>query len=432
MSCAGSVFAIEPINPAWAICEQAEDPIRPYLDLDFVNGLYRFGPSGAADVTGLPGASFSRTASRFTLNSAGTYIAQASGVPGITNRGVHCERGKTNLFLRSGDATHAAWSKVNGLSSSASAQSAPLGGTAALVSEPTGTASTTLRQTNVGLSVAGSPYCCWHMIRPAGRRWFSILLGEGGNTNSARAWFDTQTGTLGTVSSTGTLTAPAGFIKALAGGWFLIGVSGTAPVGGLGLWGSLYPVDGNGSLSVTGLNGASFHHGHGQLEDGAFPSSPIVTTASSATRDADHLALAGLTVARDFAVVIDVEWGDSPSPSSEAAYRLYLAPGDDRLRTYRHAAILRSDATVGGVTTMLSSLAPPAQARHVAQRIDSEWRFALNGVEQPSHASAATYPSLPSLDIGRMSSTTQIDGYVRRIRIINARLTAAQRLTLAT
>jgi hypothetical protein len=190
---------------------------------------------------------------------------------------------RTNLVSYSEEFSNAYWFK-NAVTISANSTTAPNGIlTADSIVE--NTANTDHYVSTAGsLTLTNAPYTSSAYFKKAGRDWVNLSLYNG--TDSKAAWFNINTGTLGTVQSG--LTAA---ITDVGNGWYRCSITRTMSTG-INYCGIAPQIADNGGTYLG--NGLTAIYVWGaQLEAGSYPTSYIPTTSASVTRNADYLTRSG-------------------------------------------------------------------------------------------------------------------------------------------
>jgi hypothetical protein len=381
--------------------------------LDFIGRFYKFGGTISPS---LPGT-FTRASTGTATTSLGNIVSFGSGVPRITDLGLLVEESRTNLALRSGDISNAAWSKLNA-SVTANAAVAPDGTLtgAKIVEDGTLNQHGVLQTLTV---VSGSAYTQSVFAKAGERTW--LYMTEGNNV-TATAWFNLATGALGTVSGTG---SPSATITPLGNGWYRCALTFTPIATSANI--QVRPTTANGSSSAYQGDGASgLYAWGGQLELGAFSTSYIPTTSASATRAADvsTMVLAAMAQGTMFVnALASVNDG-----SSRRAVSINDGTVNNEISTNLLTATSKCVVVTGGVTQASINLTSPGWVGPKKTAI----AFALNDFAATSNSdapvidSSGTVPTTTTLDIGQVAGSAFFCGYIRQVIIYNSRLPNAQ------
>ena len=196
--------------------------------------------------------------------------------------GLLVEEARTNLLLRSEEFDNAYWSP-SGSSITANNTTAPNGTiTADLLIE--NSASSTHLVSVGGKMLSGTTYTYSVYAKAAGRDWLIMSPGS----TWGYGWFNINNGTLGTLVDGG--SNPTAAINAVGNGWYRCSITLTA-VANAGI--QFLMVPSNGLVTYTGNGTSGIYLWGAQLEAGAFPTSYIPTTTSTATRSADNVSVTG-------------------------------------------------------------------------------------------------------------------------------------------
>lgn len=207
-----------------------------------------------------------------------TYQNGGGGCPSLL-----LEPQRTNLLTWSDDFSNAAWSKDR-IVVTANATTSPDGTQNADKIADTLNGNNTYRIFN-STTLSAISYTQTFYAKAAEYNWCYVRIG-----NASRAWFNVGTGVVGTVDSG--LTAS---IQSVGDGWYRIITTITTATAGSG-FGLIALTTGNGVESYTPTTGGMGIYVYGaQLEAGAYPTSYIPTTSSSATRILDVCAKTGVS-----------------------------------------------------------------------------------------------------------------------------------------
>jgi hypothetical protein len=231
-----------------------------------------------------------RASTKLRIGSNGLYGSVANNVPAFefntdgTYRGLLVEPGATNLLLRSQEFA-TIWSALEATITSDSTTS-PDGTANADTITPSVVSQSHQVSQNVTLADSTN-YTFSVYAKPNGYSFVRL-----GATNKAgtliQAYYNVTTGTVGTVGAGGT-----GAIEALPNGWYRVSLTYASSVGAstpthrVGV----NSADNQGAWSGDGTSGIFIWQA--QLETGSVATSPIVTTAGTASRVADVVSLTG-------------------------------------------------------------------------------------------------------------------------------------------
>jgi hypothetical protein len=234
-----------------------------------------------------------RASTKNVLGSAGLYVSVANNVPAFefntdgSYRGLLVEPGATNLFQRSQEFDDGFWTKTNlnttGTPPWVNVGVAPDGATTAeKITEDTATGLHGVSRTG-GIGSAGT-YTISLYVKASERTRIAI----GNSSLGQYAVFDASDGTVpgaggGTVSN-------AKLDLSLPNGWYrfscVLTVTGATSVG-------IFLVSTGTTISYAGDGTSGIFLWQAQLETGSVATSPIVTTAGTASRVADVVSLTG-------------------------------------------------------------------------------------------------------------------------------------------
>lgn len=212
-----------------------------------------------------------------------SYVPRSGvGVPAYLS-----EAGRTNLAIQNASYTNAAWAKVN-VSVSENISDGPFG--TASMARATETGAGNNFSTTTTITVAnGSTYTGWGFFKRGTCDFVRMVWGDDPFTNGVQAWFNLNTGTVGTLNTRGSgWTAVSHGMIHVGGGVYFCWIVFTT--GSTSLKCAIVP-----ATSDTGAapNGSHIYYLDGlQVELGSFPSSAIATAAASVARSADVITLA--------------------------------------------------------------------------------------------------------------------------------------------
>lgn len=259
---------------------------NPSINIDF------FKTPGFLD----PRITFSRASNATYVGKSGTIVTAATDQPRFEYSssngmylGVLNEKQRVNYIIQSENFS-TTWAATN-ITVSNNSTSAPDGNfTADLLIEGVAntalmTQSATVLTANLG---AGSVFL--KSGPNSGTSWVKLFVSGAGAANGAAAWFNLNTGALGSNSIIGGGAQPIAAIDTYADGWYRCRISANCP-GETGLSLSFHSASADGSNTRV-ANSTYFAWG-GQLENERTGTSYIPTTTSTATRASERMAIEG-------------------------------------------------------------------------------------------------------------------------------------------
>lgn len=361
-------------------------------DLDFADSIYYDGSGGTLSSM----ISTTRASTGYAQTAGGILIPFASNVPRITDQGLLVEEARTNLFTYSQPLIANLASSGGTIANGSAPATNPL---------PAATQWLTMGGAGV-LSFAYSPatlsvttqYTISFLVKMADNSVPRVSVGDV-PTN-----FDMALNIANNPAGISNIT-----VTALAGNVYR--VTGTATTGGS-------VTQNHGILQYADQSGKSFSVSQFQIEEGAFATSPILTSAGTATRAADVITLTGAAATAALA--------------AKAAYfeTNLLANGTaPRFAEYAGGAILRiiSTTTVdinngsAGATATLGSGTTAGLVKTAFGMDASSITSKANGGTQATNA-VAWAGNTGAVILGNNSGAARaINGYLRRATFGNAK-----------
>ena len=156
-----------------------------------------------------------------------------------------------NLLAATEDASSGSWSKSAGTTS---AQAPDSGSGSTAIRFTYGSSQSNLVAQNPTVTNRAATYCLQFRFKTdATHDWWRAMIYDGSG-NQCRAWFNAQTGVLGTVNTPGSGVVVAATLTNVGGGWFalrLVGSSGS--VGSGSVYAQLSANDADGSTSISSV-----------------------------------------------------------------------------------------------------------------------------------------------------------------------------------
>lgn len=359
--------------------------------------------------------SFSRASSGWSFDSNGTAglssinVARFQHVFNGTSwisRGLLIEEQRTNSQLRSIDFSNASWTKRNNTITTGAAVAPDGTTTANKFAETTTNASHDAypsASVNAGTTVVHSVFA-----KAAERNWLFLAVDVGKN-----AHFDLSTGTVGTV--TGTATA---VMEPWGNGWYRCELRVTSaqasnqPVIGI--------ATGDGVNSYAGTTGSGIFVWQASYKPGAYSTSMITTTGSSATRSADVCQITGSGFSNiwnptEGTLVFE---GVCPASGTLGLLSMNDTTANERMELYASGTSAKFIVVDGGATqaditagTITAGTPFKLACRYKA----NDFAISLNGAAAVTDVSG-TLPTVTQMVFGSNQAGNSQNGTISRVR----------------
>lgn len=395
---------------------------------------------------------FTRASTATYFDSAGVLQSAAINAPRfdynpatLAARGLLIEEQRTNSLPRSAEFDNASWVKTRA-TVTANTATAPDGTTSADSIVEDGTAANThdLRQGGI-VNSATTNWTLSFFLKAVNRTWALIELQNATATsNRARAWFNLQTGVVGTGNAAGSgITYVSHSIQNVGNGWYRCVVVGTVDVSVTSIQAWVEGTIADNTANYDGVNGqTSIYVWGAQLEAGAFPTSYIPTTTTALTRSADvasvntlspwYNSVSGTLYAevQHYAPSAAVQqWQAQLASTSADYYGIYKETSPANITTrVRSGGVDQAFAyTTGAIsanTTYKTALG--YAVNDVASCTNGGTVFTDNTVTLPT--------SITALGLGQPTYTTSVmlNGWIRRVSYFPRRLANAELQSLTS
>jgi len=372
---------------------------------------------------------FTRASGATYLDSDGVLKTASTNTPRIEydadgNRlGLLVEGQRTNLVTYSEDFSNAAWDHPDA-TVTANDTTAPDGTTTAEKYTSTG-----IDRINQLVSLASGTVVTYSIfVKYVDVQWIRVAVWSGsGGGNQIRAWFDVQNGVKGTENTAFNANTISASIQSAGNGWYRLSVTGNFTDGTTTYYPSITTADADAS---TIREVGSFYLWGAQLEEGAFPTSYIPTSGSTATRAADVASIPTSAFgynASEGTVVCEAQTKDIASNG-----RLYSI--DDGTDTINNA-IYSIAGTASHFVVRVNSVTEATfdfgtYANGVFGKIAGAYK--INDVAASLDAStvqtdtSALLPTVTRMRIGNGFATNYLNGHIKSIKYYPRRLTNAQ------
>ncbi len=340
-------------------------------------------------------------------------------------KGLLIEEARTNILTYSAQFENVAWSKLNA-TVTADATTSPDGttnadklvGTAGLANiavfqSPALTASTAYTETVYAKKAEWS--------------WLALEI-RGESIDAVQAWFNLNTGAVGTIVGAGTAT-----ITDAGNGWYRCSLTRTTGLTTTSPRVRVYPTNANAAFSTGDGTSGIFAWG-AQLEAGAFATSYIPTTTTSLTRNADQVVMTGTNFS-DWYNASQSTLMTEASTFSNAATDKFVANINNNgfpnrilmnftaSNNFSASLVSNSVSQVSGTNGVAAALNTPIKMCF-ATKLDS-FAFSQSGVAPTTDNLGVMPVTVDRLWIGSAFTSAFLNGHMRQIkywpqRLINA------------
>jgi hypothetical protein len=380
-----------------------------------------------------------RASTKNVLGSAGLYVSVANNTPALefntdgSYRGTLVEPGATNIILRSQE-FGTTWSAEAVSSITSNTQVSPDGTTTADTYTQGATPGTARIQQSYTVSSGAQITQSIFVKKSVGTHIRFSLADSATATNGGGAWFNLDTGAVGTSGATGTGTFTSASISALPNGWYRLSVTVAVPAT-TGYLFLLYVA--NADNSGTRLANGEVFLWQAQAETGAVATSPIVTTGSTASRVADVVSLTGAS-----SLIGQTEgtlYAEVTTRLTGGAVGKVIAEcrtdGNNRFRIIKGPTdTFIAIVTTGGVdqASIASSTNQSGVFKVAFAYKLNDFAFYVNGVQIGTDVSG-TVPTTDRIDIGATGGgDNQFNDHIRAVALFPTRLDNATLASITT
>ena len=391
-------------------------------------GHYEIAGRARKSLGGIAEFSFARASTATFVGSDGLIQTAASGVARfgydpvtLAPIGLFMEGGRTTIAPYTTTFDIAQWNRFD-CALAANSTVAPDGASTAAKITPNAGA-VTLANLSISPTLTDSTvYTGSVFLKKNGYDWSKIVIRSKDSGTESGAWFNLNTGAIGTVESGITAT-----IEAFGSGWYRCAVSKNAGTGATGPRFRIISTNANGVVAFTADGTSGLYAWGPQLEAGLGASSYIPNaTVLPVARVADA---ASMTIVGAYPLGLTVGWRRSLDAGAEQIIA-QLDAGDDTQRAY--ASVDSSDLFAG--TTSGSGISTVAGATVVGTDYKGSIRIATNNVQTARGGTlgtadtSATNPTNPTRLVigGASSSGSPLFGYIGLILVNVGEPTDAQ------
>jgi hypothetical protein len=330
--------------------------------------------------------------------------------------GLLVEPAATNLLLRSQEQDNASWTKTN-LTITANNIAGPDGVSSADLCTSTSAVNSSSLAASISFTAA-TTYTISFYLKYGNCDW--IVFGTTDFSNRIRAWFNINSGTVGSTAVTGSATVAGSTITALANGWYRCTVTGV-PTGAA----QIFIGSASADASTTPVNASTFYVDLGQAELGTVATSPTPTFAATVTRSADSITAASTTfnLGTSYSVYHRSTILALGSGSLAVIAAVDNGTANERAVDYSEGGKWKYVVTDGGATQALQDTALTAPTLGTAFK--AGWRAAANsfnhaidGVVDTVDA-AGTMPTATTIRLGYTAISAGAQGPVRTHYVVH-------------
>ena len=381
----------------------------------------------------------------FTRDSLGTYIDELGVLKYASNNtprfdhdpetgeslGLLIEESRTNLVTYSEDFSKGDWVENGASESLASSVTAP-DGTTGSVYELIESSATSGHFMYDSVSVSSNTNYTWSVWMKSNTRTYGYITE--GNTQATTAFFNLSTGTLISISGTGSVSATA---QKYPNGWvrctmtFITGASQTSANVQFG------PHEDGSGFSYAGDGSSGIYVWGAQGEQGSFATSYIPTSGSTVTRADDNAVISGTNFTDLYNESEGTIFSEFNTKATSGDVSKWVVSINDEttnnyiaMRTYNQTSIALNVKTSGSTVVEIDK----SNGVVSDQYIRSAGSFAANdfdganGGELLTEDTTGGLPTgLTRMEIGKgWSNGQQLEGHIRSLKYYNKKLPNAQ------
>ena len=344
----------------------------------------------------------------------------------LASKGLLIEEQRINVFTYSEQFDNAGWTKLNA-TVTANATTSPDGTTNAdKLIGAAGLSNVTVFQSPA--LTASTQYTETAYAKKSEWSWLALEI-RGEAIDAVQAWFNLNTGVVGTIVGAGTAT-----ITDAGNGWYRCSLTRTMGATTTSPRVRIYPTNANASTSTGDGTSGVFVWG-AQLEAGAFATSYIPTVAAAVTRSPDIATMTGT----NFSSWYNATQGTFVSqftPTTISGTRAVLDANDNtanesiRLQTVSADPFFTvTDDGVDQASIDAGTVAANTNYKIAAAYAVNDFAVSLGGATVGTDTSG-TLPTVTQMQIGNSAAGNRLNGHVRSIAYYKTRLYNSQLQTL--